>query len=140
MRFVYSVPSGLDRLPRAYVRLRVNDVEMPALIDTGADASVLPEQEARTAGIDYEPISGAIGIAGLVPAFRVRRPIAVTLLAPHRRRRGIGWTAVGTYRIRPIVVRSSVPMPALIGRTDLLVRYRFTLVGARQIFELNDVA
>lgn len=140
MRFVYSVPSGLDRLPRAYVRLRVNDVEMPALIDTGADVSVLPEQVARAAGIEYETIAGAIGIAGLVPAFQVRRPIVVTLLAPHRQRRGIDWTAVGSYRVRPIVVRSSVPMPALIGRTDLLVRYRFTLVEARQIFELTEVA
>lgn len=139
MPFVYTVPLGFGRQPRAYVRLRIGDADFPAVIDTGADGSVISELQALDAQVAYVAAPRSIGVAGPVPTFRTARSLSVTILAPRRRRGVIEWVEIGKHQLRPLVIPSAVPMPALVGRTDILVSYRLVLVEARQEFDLQPL-
>ncbi len=139
MRCVYTRPHALDPLPRAYCHLLIGRRAIPALIDTGADTTVIPEIHARLMGLVYAPEAGAIGVGGPVTAFRTSAPVLVDVDVPVARARGVRWTHLGRHEIRPLIVPAPGTMPALIGRLDILVAYRFTLIERDGVFDLTPL-
>lgn len=79
--YPFRVP-GSDRPPAAYVLLKVAThttddwhPDLPALVDTGADHSVLPTKVVKTLGlvpIDVTYVSGFDGVAVERPMYSVR--------------------------------------------------------------------
>jgi len=139
VRFAYTQARSIDPIFRAYLRIHVNGHVVPAIIDTGADGSVLSETDARLAGIPYTIGSPTVGVGGHVRTFRVIEAVTVTLSAPMRKRGRTEWVEIGRHKIEPRLIPSSIPMPALVGRTDLLVHYRFTLLERDLVFELTPL-
>lgn len=139
MRCVYTRPPALDPLPRAYCHVLIGRRAIPALIDTGADTTVIPEIYARLMGLSYMPEPGAIGVGGPVPAFRSSSPVTVDIDGPVAQARGIRWAHLGQHEIRPLIVPSPGRMPALVGRRDILIAYRFTLIERDQVFDLTPL-
>lgn len=136
---MYTRPPMLDLLPRAYCHLIIAGRAIPALVDTGADTTVIPEIQARLAGIAYEPTASAIGVGGPVPTFAASSGVLVDLDVPVVHGRSIRWMHLGKHEIRPVVVRAPGRIPALIGRRDILIAYRFTLIEREQVFDLTPL-
>lgn len=138
MRFVYTADLQFDPLPRPYIQLIVGGYFIPALCDTGADHSSIPEGQARAAGIHFGDRGLVVGVGGAVVAYRSAEPLAVTIAGPRLRGR-IHWSEFDSFTIQPTIIAGARDLPALIGRLDVLVRYRFTLREREQEFELTKL-
>lgn len=139
MRFVYTAQPQFDPVPRPYLQLIIGGRAILALCDTGADTSSVPEVRALAAGIPFGPASAVIGVGGPVVAYRSARPVRVTITGPRRIRGSVKWTELDSMMLEPTIIRGSPAIPALIGRLDVLVRYRFTLRERDQEFELTKL-
>lgn len=139
MRFVETVARRYGPVRRPYVRLVLGPVEITAIVDTGADASSIDERSAQDLGLPYSPSGLSSGIGGDVATFRADR-VTFGLFGPRSRRRRIEWVEVGKHTIELSVLRSPRRLPALLGRSDLLVHYRFALREADGEFELTPIA
>lgn len=109
-----------------------------AIADTGADVSSIDELTASDSGLRYSPSGLSSGIGGEVITFRAE-PTTVTILGPRPRGRRIEWVDLGTHTLELSVLRAPSRLPALVGRIDLLVHYRFVLREADGEFELTRI-
>lgn len=139
MRFVYTADLQFDRLPRPYLQMIVGGYFIPALCDTGADSSSIPEGHARAAGIRLGERGTVVGVGGAVAAYRSPGPIIVTLAGPRLRRGRIEWSEFDSFTVQPTIIAGGRDIPGLIGRIDVLIRYRFTLRERDQEFDLTKL-
>jgi hypothetical protein len=140
VRCVYTRAHQLDPFPRAHCHLLIGRRRIAALVDTGADVTVIPEIHARLAGIEYAPASSALGVGGPVRTFVARSPVLADVDVPVAHGRKITWTHLGTHEIRPLIVSGPHEMTALIGRRDILIAYALTLIERDHVFELAPLA
>lgn len=138
MQLVETIDPAFGPLPRPYVRLAFAGQAVSAIVDTGADASSIDELTARRLGLRYEPAGRSSGVGGEVLTFRTA-PISIAILAPRSIRGRIRWTEIGTNDVALSVLRAPRRLPALVGRTDVLVHYRFVLHESDGRFELTRV-
>jgi hypothetical protein len=138
VRLVQTVHPKFGLVRRPYVRLVIGGSAIPAIVDSGADASSIDELTAQAIHLPYTSAGITTGIGGPVAAFRAARAV-VTLVGPRARRAGVEWVEVGGHEVELAVLRSVDPLPALVGRVDLLVHYRFVLRESDGEFELTPV-
>lgn len=50
------------------------------------------------------------------------------------------WVRLADHEIRPLIIPTPASIPALIGRRDILIAYRFALIERDQVFELTSLA
>lgn len=136
MRAVYTPHPLYGRAPRAYVRLEVDGRFVLALIDSGADASVLTQTDAALLRIPYRASDPTVGVGGPVTTYRAVAPLTIRIHVPRKRRGQLEWVELGEHTITPAVIPSAVPMPSLVGRIDLLRHYRFCLSERDATFDL----
>lgn len=119
------------------MRLLVNGVAIRALVDTGSDRTALPEDFARLADIPYEESRPTFGVSGPVRTSEASQPLRVAVFAPRVFRGRIKWLHLGAHELRPLVIAAPFDLPALVGRSDLLVHYRFVLEESSGAFDLR---
>lgn len=137
MRAVYTPASVYGTVSRAYVRLQVGRTFVVALIDTGADGTVLTEVDARLLRLPFARGEPSIGVGGPVMTYRVLEPVSIALFVPRRSGRNLEWVRLGEHTVAPAVIPSTVPMPSLVGRMDVLRHYRFCVSEGAGTFELR---
>lgn len=136
MRLVETVQPAYGPVRRPYVRLVVRGTSVLAIVDSGADTSSIDERTAARIGLPYTPAGVSSGIGGEVTTFRAA-PAVVAILGPRARRGWVEWVEIGSNELKLNVLRAPSRLPALVGRADLLVHYRFVLLEAEGAFELT---
>lgn len=126
-RFRYRYAAGQPPAPSVLLNLAhpttgsaVGDV--PALVDTGADQTVLPSSLIAALGLpqaDQEVVKGFDGASQLLPTYIVRLQV--------RDLPSIEFEVIGTDKVGNVVL----------GR-DVLNRYKLTLDGPGQVLEIAD--